>query len=93
MKQQQAAIECIEDELVFRCLVAWIDWTPDGSCARDAEYTGKGDRIVAGQDCDFRPGVDAGIGEAACDPIAKALHVTVAQVLSVHGQAWSISTK
>src|SRR5439155_7036566 len=34
-----------------------------------------------------------GIGESACDPIAKALHVTIAPVLSVHGQAWSISPK
>src|ERR1700736_6792175 len=93
VKQQQAAIERIEDELVFYRLVAWIDRTPDGSGARDAEYTGKGDRIVAGQDRDFLPGGNAGIGESACDPIAKALYVTIAQALSVHGQAWSIGTK
>src|SRR4030095_11335525 len=67
--------------------------TPDGSGARNAEYAGKGDRIVAGQDRDFLPGGDAGIGEAACDPIAKALYVAIAQVVSVHGQAWRISTK
>src|SRR5882762_6792742 len=93
VKQQQAAIERIEDELVFCRLVAWIDRTPDSSGARNAEYAGKGDRIVAGQDRDFLPGGNAGIGETAGDPIAKALHVTITQVLSVHGQAWSISTK
>src|SRR5258705_2154 len=93
VKQQQAAIERIEDELVFGRLVAWIDRTPDGTGARNAEHAGKGDRIVAGQDRDFLPGGNAGISESACDPIAKALHVTIAQVLSFHGQAWSISTK
>jgi hypothetical protein len=90
MKQQQAAIERIEDELVFRRLVARIDRTPDGSGARNAEDAGKGDRIVAGQDRDFLPGGNAGIGESACDPIAKALHVAIAQILAVHGQARSI---
>ena len=62
VKQQQAAIERIEDELVFCRLVAWIDRTPDGSGARNAEDAGKGDRIVAGQDRDFLPGGNAGIG-------------------------------
>jgi hypothetical protein len=56
VKQQQAAIERIEDELVFCRLVAWIDRTPDGSGARNAEYAGKGDRIVARQDRDLLPG-------------------------------------
>src|SRR5258707_14176162 len=93
VKQQQAAIKRIEDELVFGRLVAWIDRTPDRSGARNAEYAGKGDRIVAGQDRDFLPGGNAGIGESTCDPITKALHVTIAQVLSIHGQAWSINTK
>src|SRR6202045_2597045 len=93
VKQQQAAIERIEDELIFCRLVAWIDRTPDGSSARNAEYAGKGNRIIAGQDCDFLSGGNVGIGESACDPIAKALHVAIAQVPSVHGQAWSISTK
>ena len=61
--------------------------------ARNAEYAGKGDRIVAGQDRDFLPWGNAGIGESAGDPIAKALHLTIAQVVSVHGQAWRIGTE
>src|SRR6202011_3892998 len=89
VKQQQAAIERIENELVFCRLVAWIDRTPDGSGARNTEYAGKGDRVVAGQDRDFLPGANAGIGKSACDPVAKALHVAIAQVLSVHGQTRS----
>src|ERR1700730_8580439 len=93
VKQQEAAIERIEDELVFCRLVAWIDRTPDSSGARNAEYAGKGDRIVAGQDRDFLPGGNAGLARPGAEPIARALHVTIAQVLSVHGQAWSISTK
>jgi hypothetical protein len=48
VKQQQTTIGRIEDELVFRRLIAWIDGTPHGSCARNAEYIGKSDRIVAG---------------------------------------------
>ena len=87
MKQQQIAIERIKDELVFRRLIAGIDRTPDRTGARNAEHAGKGDRIVAGQNSDFLSGRNAGTGEATRDPIAQALHVGVAQVLPVHGQA------
>ena len=47
MKQQQAAVEVIEDELVLRRLVARIDRTPDRTRARNAEHARKRDRIVA----------------------------------------------
>ena len=93
VKEQQAAIKRIENELVFCRLVTGIDRAPDRSGARNTEYAGKGDRIVAGQNRDFLPGRNAGIGYSACDPIAQALHVAIAQVVSVHGQARSIGTK
>src|SRR4029079_6066438 len=73
--------------------VARIDRTPDGSGARNAEYAGKGDRIVAGQDRDLLRGANAAFGYAARDQIAKGLHIAIAQVVSVHGQAWRIGTK
>src|SRR3974390_474046 len=93
VKEQQAAIERIENELVFCHLVTWIDRTPDGSGARNSEYASKSDRMIAGQDCNFFTGSNPGMGYSACGPIAQTLHVTVAQVLSVHGQAWSFRTK
>ena len=64
VEQQQAAIERVEDELVFRRLVARIDRTPDRSGARNAEHAGEGDRVVAGQDRDFLSGRNAGIRRA-----------------------------
>jgi hypothetical protein len=93
VEQQQAAIERVEDELVFRRLVARIDRTPDRSGARNAEDAGEGERVVAGQDRDFLSGRDAGIREAFGDPIAQLLDVAIAQILAVHGQAGGVGAE
>src|ERR1700726_1218183 len=93
MKQQQAAIEPVEDELVLGCLVARIDRAPDGAGARNPEYATESERIVSGQDRNFLAGGDARSFKRARDPVTQLLDLAVAEVASVHGQARRIGAE
>ncbi|MET4788995.1 hypothetical protein ABIF64_001173 [Bradyrhizobium japonicum] len=87
MKQQQAAVELLEDKPIFGRLVTRIDRAPDRARAGNAEHAGKRDRIVAGKDCDLLAGSNPRSREPARDAVAQQLHVAIAEVASIHGEA------
>src|SRR5579864_6963317 len=93
MKQQQAAVELVEDDPVFGRLVARIDRAPNRACAENAKHAGKCGRIVSGENRNLLAGHDARSREPARDAIAELLHLAIAEVASIHGEARRIGAE